>query len=81
MTTNALNEVRIVARIRPLLKNELERDIVVTTDGTSITIPNPKKEKETFTFPFHSIYDMDSDQASVFSEGKQTSTRWNGAFV
>lgn len=75
MTTNALNEVRIVARIRPLLKNELEKDIVVSHDGNSITIPNPKNEKETFSFPFHAIHGMDADQAAVFAEGMHA-CRW-----
>lgn len=69
MTANALNEVRIVARIRPLLPHEHEKDIVVRAEGNSITIPNPKNEKETFSFPFHSIYDMESNQAAVFQEG------------
>jgi hypothetical protein len=68
--TASTSQVRIVARIRPVLGSEIEKDIVVSTEGNSITMPNPKNEKEIFTFPFNAVYDMDSDQAQMFSEGE-----------
>lgn len=63
------NNVRIIARIRPLLKNEIEKDIVVRTEGTAISMPNPKNENENFTFPFNAVHDSESDQSQLFSEG------------
>ena len=60
-------QVRIVARIRPVLK--AEKDVVVTSEGNMVSMPNPKNEKETFTFPFHAVYGMESDQAEIFAEG------------
>ncbi|KAI5806266.1 P-loop containing nucleoside triphosphate hydrolase protein [Geopyxis carbonaria] len=67
-----VNEVKIVARIRPLLPNEHEKDIVVVSEGSSITIPNPKNPNETFTFPFHAVHGMEADQTQVFQEVSPT---------
>lgn len=64
------NTVRIIARVRPLLKGEIEKDIVVYTEGTAISMPNPKNENENFTFPFNAVHDGESDQSQLFSEGK-----------
>ncbi|KAH8151594.1 uncharacterized protein LAJ45_04216 [Morchella importuna] len=66
------NNVRIIARIRPLLKNEIEKDIVVRTEGTAISMPNPKNENENFTFPFNAVHDSESDQSQLFSEVSPT---------
>ena len=51
----------MVARIRPLLKNEIEKDVIVEPVGDSaesktvVRIPNPKKEAEAFSFQFNSV--------------------------
>ncbi|KAI9788204.1 MAG: hypothetical protein M1816_007056 [Peltula sp. TS41687] len=72
--------VRVVARIRPLLKAECERDIIVRAgskrknnnnnngddDPAIIRIPNPKNESEDFTFQFNSVYDAQASQEDVF---------------
>lgn len=68
--------VRVVARIRPLLKQELEKDTIVeaaapsTTDAdaspTIVRIPNPKNEAEAFSFQFNSVYDQQATQQLVF---------------
>ena len=65
--------VRVVARIRPLLKAEIERDVIVEAvageadDKKSIVrIPNPKKESEAYSFQFSSVYDQEATQAQVF---------------
>lgn len=66
--------VRVVARIRPLLDNELERDVIVhvdTKDGAKkanvVKIPNPKNESEEFSFTFNSVYDQQTTQEELFS--------------
>lgn len=69
MNTTA-NNVHIIARIRPLLNDEVEKDIVVRAEGTAITIPNPKNQRENFTFPFNAVHDMESDQKQLFAEGE-----------
>ncbi|KAI9684987.1 MAG: hypothetical protein M1822_005379 [Bathelium mastoideum] len=61
--------VRVVARVRPLLKVEQEKDCIVTTSPASPTIvriPNPKNEAESFSFQFNSVYDRDSTQQTIF---------------
>ena len=66
--------VRVVARIRPRLHKELDKDVIVTTvsnsDDTSypteIKIPNPRNEKENFTFQFGSVYDHSKTQQELF---------------
>ena len=72
--------MRVVARIRPLLKAELDRDTIVTaisTDSDSaklptiVRIPNPKNENEDFNFQFNSVYDQEATQQDLFdNEGK-----------
>lgn len=64
--------VRVVARIRPLLEKEQDKDVVVTAgeaeDGKPVVkIPNPKKEAEEFTFGFNSVYDAATTQEQLFS--------------
>ncbi|CAN8105331.1 unnamed protein product [Discula destructiva] len=66
--------VRVVARIRPLLNDELERDVIVhaeTKDGAKkaniVKIPNPKNESEEFSFAFNSVYDQGTTQEELFN--------------
>ncbi|MCJ1307748.1 hypothetical protein MMC25_001396 [Agyrium rufum] len=68
--------VRVVARIRPLLKNELDRDVVVSaidaggekSDKTAnvVRIPNPKNEGENFNFQFNSVYGSEATQQDLY---------------
>ena len=67
--------VRVIARIRPLLKSETEKDIITTTASagiepdsqpTVVRIPNPKNECETFSFQFNSVYGQDASQQDIF---------------
>ena len=69
--------VRVVARIRPLLEKELDKDIIVRADSvepskpnTIVKIPNPRKEAEEFSFAFNGVYDQTVTQEQLFtSEG------------
>ncbi|KAF2835058.1 kinesin family member 22 [Patellaria atrata CBS 101060] len=67
--------VRVVARIRPLLKLELDKDVIVTSDSigketpgspTIVRIPNPKNEAESYSFQFNSVYDQNATQQEIF---------------
>ncbi|KAK4497967.1 hypothetical protein PRZ48_010623 [Zasmidium cellare] len=60
--------VRVVARIRPLLKNELDKDkIVEAADSKAVVrIPNPKNESELYSFQFSSVYDEAATQQEMF---------------
>ncbi|GAB7346658.1 hypothetical protein MBLNU459_g1788t1 [Dothideomycetes sp. NU459] len=67
--------VRVVARIRPLLKNELDKDTIVEAapalseplaSPTIVRIPNPKNEAEAYSFQFNSVYDQDATQQQIF---------------
>ncbi|TKA70658.1 hypothetical protein B0A55_08763 [Friedmanniomyces simplex] len=67
--------VRVVARIRPLLKAEIERDVIVDAASAPgeaeekksvVRIPNPKKESEAFSFQFNSVYGQEATQAHLF---------------
>ena len=65
--------VRVVARIRPLLQAELDKDTIVTADGSVVRIPNPKNESEDFSFQFNSVYGFEATQQTLFDqEGKQS---------
>ncbi|CAM1503811.1 Fc.00g014020.m01.CDS01 [Cosmosporella sp. VM-42] len=66
--------VRVVARIRPLLEQELDKDIIVRADSvdaskpnTIVKIPNPKKEGEEFSFTFNGVYDQTVTQEQLFT--------------
>lgn len=69
----------MVARIRPLLKNELDKDKIVDAatnaagdSKTLLRIPNPKNESELFSFQFSSVYDETATQQDLFeNEGKR----------
>lgn len=59
--------VRVVARIRPLLGSELEKDEIVEAVSSSIIkIPSPKNAAESFTFQFNSVYGQQSTQQELF---------------
>lgn len=70
--------VRVVARIRPLLEKETDRDIIVRADRvdegkplTIVKIPSPKNEAEEFSFAFNGVYDQPTTQEELFTaEGK-----------
>ncbi|KAI5466828.1 P-loop containing nucleoside triphosphate hydrolase protein [Mariannaea sp. PMI_226] len=66
--------VRVVARIRPLLEKELDKDIIVRADSvesskpnTIVKIPNPKNEAEEFSFAFNGVYDQSTTQEQLFT--------------
>ncbi|KAB5542560.1 kinesin-II 95 kDa subunit [Coniochaeta sp. 2T2.1] len=66
--------VRVVARVRPLLKSELDKDVIVTVDSTEegraptlVKIPSPKNAAEEFTFAFNSVYDQQTSQEELFT--------------
>lgn len=69
--------VRVVARIRPLLKDEIEKDVIVDAArapsqagerDTVVRIPNPKKESELYTFEFSSVYGQNATQQEIFEQ-------------
>ena len=70
--------VRVVARIRPLLDKELEKDVIVhaaAAEGdeqqSMVKIPNPKNFSEEFSFSFNGVYDQATSQETLFtSEGR-----------
>ncbi|EOO00611.1 putative kinesin heavy chain protein [Phaeoacremonium minimum UCRPA7] len=75
--------VRVVARIRPLLNSELDKDTIVSADSTEdgrhatlVKIPNPKNEAEEFSFAFNSVYDQETSQEELFNaEGTPSPSR------
>ena len=69
--------VRVVARIRPLLKAEAEKDQILSiregSDGRAsiVKIPNPKIRSEEYSFQFAAAYSHDASQQELFdAEGK-----------
>lgn len=72
--------VRVIARIRPLLKSEHERDVIVeaidadaanSTRPSIVKIPNPKNLSEDFTFQFNGVYGQQASQQELFdAEGE-----------
>jgi hypothetical protein len=77
--------VRVVARIRPLLKAEIEKDVITEAAGDSaecktiVKIPNPKNESEAFSFQFNSVYDREATQSQLFdNEGRLSIITSNG---
>ncbi|KAI0886783.1 kinesin heavy chain [Annulohypoxylon maeteangense] len=66
--------VRVIARIRPLLEKELDKDVIVRSasndDGKTsniVKIPNPKNESEEFSFTFNGVYDQATTQEELFT--------------
>ena len=72
--------VRVEARIRPLLKNEIEKDVIVEAakapgehgeSKTIVKIPNAKTDAELYSFQFNSVYDQHATQQDIFeNEGE-----------
>ena len=66
--------VRVVARIRPPQYKDLDEDIIISTISndydasypSEVKIPNPRNEKENFTFNFSSVYDHLKSQQDLF---------------
>lgn len=65
----------MLARVRPLLKNELDKDTIVSAESATgdensppnvVRIPNPKNEAESFSFQFNSVYDRATTQQELF---------------
>jgi hypothetical protein len=73
--------VRVVARIRPLLGKELDKDTIVRAECSQegkpmdiVRIPNPKNEAEEFSFAFNGVYDTETTQEELFTnEGRKYS--------
>lgn len=66
--------VRVVARIRPLLDQELDKDVIVHAESVEegktpsiVKIPSPKNPSEEFSFAFNSVYDQDATQEKLFT--------------
>jgi hypothetical protein len=66
--------VRVVARIRPLLDKELDKDTIVRAECSQegkpmniVRIPNPKNESEEFSFAFNGVYDKETTQEDLFT--------------
>ena len=70
-----------MARIRPLLAQELEKDTIVEAASASgalaspsiVRIPNPKNEAEAYSFQFNSVYDQEATQQTVFDDESKAS--------
>ncbi|MCJ1265420.1 hypothetical protein MMC22_005297 [Lobaria immixta] len=67
--------IRVVARIRPQQRQELDKDVIVTaaendsdpsTPPTLVKIPSYKNDNEIYTFSFSSVYDQLASQQSIF---------------
>ncbi|KFY02520.1 hypothetical protein O988_02102 [Pseudogymnoascus sp. VKM F-3808] len=66
--------VRVVARIRPTLGKELEKDTIVRAEASEdgkpmniVRIPNPRNEAEEFSFAFNGVYDQSTSQEELFT--------------
>ncbi|RKF76682.1 Kinesin-like protein KIF22 [Golovinomyces cichoracearum] len=66
--------IRVVARIRPVFDEESKTQIIVRAESSKgtkpyniIRIPNPKKEREEFSFTFNAVYDSESTQEELFA--------------
>jgi hypothetical protein len=65
----------VVARIRPLLDKELDKDTIVRAESSQdgmpmniVKIPNPKNFSEEFSFAFNGVYDMGTTQEELFTK-------------
>jgi hypothetical protein len=73
--------VRVVARIRPLLNGEIERDQIVTrhegadSKPSIVKVPNPKNLAEEYSFHFNSVYIQDAAQQEIFEAEGMTLAR------
>lgn len=73
--------VRVVARIRPLLKQELDKDTIVTAEtlegestATVVRLPSPKNDAESFSFQFSSVYEQEATQQQLFDAESEKET-------
>ena len=79
--------IRVVARIRPQQRHELDKDVIVSAvsdDNTSaqpsiVKVPNPKNENEDYSFQFSSVYDQLSTQQQIFDNEGQKITSLEGS--
>ena len=64
--------VRVVARVRPRLKAENEKDEILSLhDGSTVKIPNPKSMNQYHSYEFAAAYGQDATQQEMFeAEGK-----------
>lgn len=64
--------VRVVARIRPLLVAEAEKDQILSVHNSQIVkIANPKNSSEEYSFAFASVFDQNASQQELFdAEGE-----------
>lgn len=64
--------VRVVARVRPLLNAEVEKDQILSIyDGSNgkpqiVKLPNPKSQHEEYSFQFAAAYGPDATQQELF---------------
>jgi hypothetical protein len=79
------SSVRVVARVRPLLPNESQKDVILEVSGeekskTIVKLPHPKVHSELYSFQFNSVYGQQSTQADLFdNEGTFISMSRNSA--
>ena len=78
--------VRVVARVRPLLTTENDKDVIVQacdgSDGrtTIVKLPNPKNFSENYTFDFNSVYGELSTQQELFeAEGRRLGLKYENS--
>ncbi|KAK4149146.1 P-loop containing nucleoside triphosphate hydrolase protein [Chaetomidium leptoderma] len=69
-----MSTIRTIARIRPLLEKELDKDVIVRADRvedgkplTIVKIPSPKNGAEEFSFAFNSVYEQATSQEDLFT--------------
>lgn len=65
----------MVARIRPLLDKEVDKETIVRAESSQegkpanvVRIPNPKNPAEEFSFMFNGVYDSHATQETLFTE-------------
>ena len=81
ISIGSVMSVRVVARIRPLLEQELDKDVIVYAESVEegktasvVKIPNPKNGSEEFSFAFNGVYDRDASQEQLYTaEGTPSS--------
>lgn len=75
-----------MARIRPLLPKELDKDTIVRAERNAnvegkgnnvVRIPNPKNEGEEFSFAFNGVYDIETSQEELFTNEGLSSLVYN----
>lgn len=74
--------VRVVARVRPRLKTENEKDEILSLhDGSTVKIPNPKSMNQFHSYEFAAAYGQDATQQEIFdAEGKAAVDHLFGGF-